>query len=265
MKKYFANFLVIILLSLCNSCGESKQKPFSFIQLADTQLGFGGYQHDLNSFEQAVKQINELNPDFVVICGDLVDAPNDSSYADFNRIKEKFNMPCYCIPGNHDIGNSPDERSLLYYRKVMGKDYYSFRHKGFLFVFTNTQLWKLNVENESFAHDKWFSKIIKSGNKNHPVFVLGHYPLYLSEPEEKSEYFNIEPVKRKEILDLFTESNVVAYLSGHTHKMIVNNFKGIQLVSSETTSRNFDERPFGMRLWTVSNDSVSHQFILLKQ
>ena len=73
--------------------GESLEtKPFTFVQICDTQLGMGGYEHDINSFKQAVKQINKLKPDFVVICGDLVSTPNDKSFTDFKKIKDGLTM-----------------------------------------------------------------------------------------------------------------------------------------------------------------------------
>ncbi len=267
MKLFLTTLLILVLFSLQVSGGERGSRSFSFVQLSDTQLGFDGYQHDLQSFEQAVKQINQLKPDFVVICGDLVNIPNDSSYLAFDRTKKKFNMPCYCVPGNHDMGKLPEDTSaLLLYRKLIGKDYYRFKHKGASFIITNTQLWKTNVKNESEKFDKWFVETVKTlGSQRRPLFVIGHIPLYVSDPEEKTEYFNFDPEKRKEILDLFTKNYVVAYLSGHTHKLVCNEYKGIKLVSCETTSKNFDNRPLGFRLWTVSPSSISHYFIPLKQ
>ena len=94
MNKY----LIVILLFLSSSCTKNNLEPFSFVQLCDTQLGMGGYDHDIESFQQAVKQINDLNPDFVVICGDLVNKPNDSSFFDFKKIVKGFNIPCYPAP-----------------------------------------------------------------------------------------------------------------------------------------------------------------------
>ncbi len=112
----------------------------------------GGYEHDVRTFEQAVRQINELKPDFVVICGDLVHNANDSSYIDFKRIMKGFDVPCHTVPGNHDVGNKPDASTLEYYRKTIGKDYYTFQNKGYTFILTNTQLWKIDVEYESEKH-----------------------------------------------------------------------------------------------------------------
>ncbi|MCK5457563.1 MAG: metallophosphoesterase, partial [Melioribacteraceae bacterium] len=210
--------------------------------MCDTQLGFGGYEHDVKSFEMSVKQINTLNPDFVVICGDLVNHRNDSSFADFKEIMRGFNMPCYTAPGNHDVGGIPSDTSLHYYRKTIGKDYFQFRNKGYSFIVTNTSLWKANVENESEKHDNWFKETLKEkGVGDNTVFVIGHYPLFVETLGEEESYHNLPIAKRKEILNLFKQNNVVAYLTGHTHKTVINKYGNIQLISGGTTSKNFDE------------------------
>jgi 3',5'-cyclic AMP phosphodiesterase CpdA len=257
INKYF----IILLFVFFISCTENKQRPFSFVQLCDTQLGTGGYDHSLNSFKMAVKQINKLDHDFVVICGDLVNNPNDSSFSDFKEIMKGFKMPCYTAPGNHDVGNIPDDNSLSYYRKTIGKDYYKFKNKGYSFIVTNTQLWKANVENESEKHDNWFKKTPQDKSvSDNPVFVIGHYPLYIETLEEKEAYYNIPINKRKEILNLFKQNNVKAYLTGHTHETVINNYENIQLISGSTISKNFDKSPLGFRVWKVRLDTITHHF-----
>jgi len=225
----------------------------------------GGYEHDVKTFEQAVRQINELKPDFAVICGDLVHHATDSSYADFKRIMEGFKMPCYPAPGNHDVGNKPNDTTLAYYRKIIGEDYYTFQNKGYSFIVTNTQLWKVNVENESEKHHQWFKdKLDSLGKTNTSSFVIGHYPIFLKSPDEEEKYFNLPLNRRKEILSLFKKNNVKAYLSGHKHETVINSYENIQLVSGETTSKNFDKRPMGFRLWKVATDTIYHQFVPLE-
>ncbi|NOX67298.1 MAG: hypothetical protein GXO85_16245 [Chlorobi bacterium] len=257
MKKY----ILILLLLFVVSCTKEKQEPFSFVQLCDTQLGFGGYEHDVKSLKIAVKQINALNPDFVVICGDLVNNKNDSSYADFKEIIEDLKMPVYNAPGNHDVGNIPTDTSLSYYRKTIGKDYYEFQHNGYSFIVVNTQLWKINLKNESEKFNNWFEETLKDKkDKGYSVFIIGHYPLYVDSLEEDESYHNLPLTKRKEILTLFKQNDVVAYLTGHTHKTVINNYNNTQLVTGATTSRNFDETPLGYRIWEVSSDSVKNNF-----
>jgi len=265
MNLHFYKYFLVFLTFLILSCSKKEQKSFTFIQLCDTQLGMGGYQHDIKTFKQSVKQINLLKPDFVIICGDLVNDASDSSYADFNKIRNEFNMPNYCAPGNHDVGNVPNNSTLSFYRNTIGKDYYSFENKGFTFVITNSQLWKENIKNESKKHDDWFKKTIDSIKKtNQSIFVAGHYPLFLKTVDEKEGYFNLPIAKRKELLNLFTKSNVVAYLSGHAHKPLINNYKNIQLVSGEATSKNLDSiSDLGFRVWNVSKDTIFHHFVSL--
>ena len=240
-------------------------KGFTFIQMCDTQLGMGGYEHDVKTFELAVEQINAMDPDFVLICGDLVGKANDKSFADFNRIKSGFKIPCHCAAGNHDVGNKPTPASLENYRKKIGKDYFTVEHKGYTFVIANTQLWKAPLEGESEKHDTWFKNALKSAKeKGSPVVVVTHYPLFVKAPDEKENYYNIEPVKRKELLDLFKANGVVAMLAGHTHKLVINDYRGTQMVNGETTSKNFDKRPLGFRKWTAKKEGqLSHEYVEL--
>ncbi len=265
-------FIVVIIVGMIcvwrvpASAEESqKTKAFTFVQLCDTQLGFGGYEKSVKAFKQAVEQVNALNPDFVVICGDLIHDPDDKSFADFKEIRSGLAVPCYCAAGNHDVNSSPTAASLKRYREVIGKDYFSFEHKGYTFVVANTQLWKAPLEGESQRHDAWVVRTLKEAKKKgSPVFVVAHYPLYLARLEEKDEYFNLPLNKRKELLTLYEQCGVVAVLAGHIHRLAVNNYKGIQLVNGEATSVN--SGPLGFRLWTVASPaSIKHEFVPLAE
>jgi predicted MPP superfamily phosphohydrolase len=274
MKKSSIHYLLLAAISFAIALSpftgiraedESEFQPFTFVQMCDTQLGMGGYQHDVMAFKQAVKQINKMNPDFVVICGDLVQTANDTSYADFMTIKSGFIMDCHCAPGNHDVGK-PSAKSLDYYRNTMGKDYFSLEHKGLTFVFTNTQLWKTALEGESEKHDDWVAQTLKNAKaKQSPVLLVGHFPVFVKTLDEKETYYNLPLKKRRQLLDLYEQSGVLAVLSGHTHTTIINNYNGIQLVNGEVTSKNFDKRPLGFRLWTVEAlETVKHEFVPLE-
>ncbi len=255
------------LLTSCNShpISPNKNDSFTFVQICDTQLGFSNYQQDKDSFRQAVIHINDLNPDFVVICGDLVNDANEKSFSDFKEIKSSLKMPCYCVPGNHDIAKKPYLESLRRYRKTIGKDYFAIEHKKTAFIFTNTQLWKDHLDGESEAQDTWLKKRLQTvSRKAHQVFVVGHYPLFCKKPDEPDEYMNLPIDKRMELLSLYDQYNVVAILHGHTHTLTLNNYKDIQMLGGETTSRNFDKRPLGFRLWRVENNlPPKHEFVPL--
>ena len=249
-----------------SSPATARKEHFSFVQMCDTQLGIGGYEHDVRTFNLAVKQINAMEPDFVVICGDLVNKADKTSFANFNEIRGKFTLPCYCAPGNHDVGNEPTLESLKRYRETIGEDYYAVEHQGYTLVIANTQLWKAPVDGESERHDAWFRETLEAAKaKASPVLVVVHYPLFVKDPEEPENYYNLPLEKRQEILGLCEANGVVAFLAGHTHKQITNDYRGIQLVNGETTSKNFDQRPMGFRLWRVDREAgFRHEFVPLE-
>jgi hypothetical protein len=126
--------------------GEESRHPAFFIQMADPQLGMSGsplwlalsgatwnddaFQVDARLFERAIAHANELNPAFVVICGDLVNRVGHSGQiAEFQHIASTLNpsIPLYLVAGYHDVGNEPTQESLRAYRATFGPDGYSFR------------------------------------------------------------------------------------------------------------------------------------------
>ena len=267
MKKIIpciCRYFLLVMLIILSSC-EGVNKSFSFVQLCDPQLGMGGYQQDMESLRLAVKQINDMNPDFVLICGDLVHHASDTTFSDFQGIIENFEVPVYLVPGNHDVGMAPTDSTLDYYRSFLGEDYYDFKHKGYTFIVTNSLLWKTNVEGESEKHHSWFTSTLdRHSRKKQNLVVAGHIPLYLEQVDEEENYSNFPQSERAQLLDLFKHYEVAAYLTGHTHRTIILQEDMTQLVSGETSSKNFDGRPLGFRLWEASPDTLSHQFVAIE-
>ena len=259
----FAALFIGALPSMFSRANDLASETFTFVQICDTQLGFGGYDADVAAFEQAVRQINTLAPDFVIICGDLVNGPDERSLNDFTRINAGFEVPCHLVAGNHDVGNEPTPETLAAYRKRFGPDHYAFEHRGSTFVVVNTCLWKFPVDGETQRQDAWLRETL--GKANGSVFIAGHHPMFIEQPDEDEAYFNLEPGIRAKLLDLYAGSGVVAVLGGHSHKLLLNDYRGMVLVNGETTSRNFDERPRGFRQWVVGAEdgTVKHSFVPL--
>ncbi len=262
------NMLLVCLAAICLvSCRAQPAKTFTFVQVCDPQLGFSEYEQDKASFRQAVRQINALRPDLVVICGDMVNTADDRSYTDFKAIANGLSMPYYCVPGNHDVGNEPTNASLQTYRQRLGRDYFVAEHKGVAFIFVNTQLWKTPVEGETEKQDVWLKESLKKAwAKGQQIFIVGHYPLFCKQADEPDEYMNLPKENRAELLTLFDRYQVAAVLGGHTHKLILNSYNTIQMVNGEATSRNLDSRPLGFRVWHVQEQVLPrHEFVALDQ
>ena len=85
-----ARLLVGVALVLMLGPSSFGQEPFSFVQLCDPQLCRYGCEHDAAMFRLAVEYINALQPDFVLICGDLTDMKKGKdSLDDFLEIKNQ--------------------------------------------------------------------------------------------------------------------------------------------------------------------------------
>ena len=75
MKPYIVGIALMFTVA-CNSF-----KPFTFVQMSDTQIGFidksPQYTHSDSLMKAAVEATNALCPAYVFITGDLVDNPAD--------------------------------------------------------------------------------------------------------------------------------------------------------------------------------------------
>ena len=95
-------------------------------------------------FSSAVTKVNELQPEFVITVGDLIPGGGRlrdekeirRQWEEFNGFVEKFEMPFFYLPGNHDVSNELMDRI---WDEMFGVRYYTFVYKDVLFLCLNTQ------------------------------------------------------------------------------------------------------------------------------
>ena len=87
----------------------NSQGDLAFLQITDTHL-FADRQRDLlgiktvQSFEAVVAHASKYKKcDAVLSTGDLSQDHSAQSYLDFCYHIKTLNLPCYWLPGNHDI------------------------------------------------------------------------------------------------------------------------------------------------------------------
>ncbi len=245
--------------------------PFFFAQMADPQFGMlpvhEGVFQETQLFEKAVTHANRLAPAFIVNTGDLVDIPGDEEQltrALHTLRKLDRSIPLYSVPGNHDVADAPTRQTLSWYRRRIGKDWYSFDHSGWHFVGLNSCIIAHgeHVPREAEKQRDWLHRDLKRvvAAYSSRIVVFMHHPLFLNDPEEADHYFNIPRETRQEYLNLFREYGVRTVLAGHLH---LNNFatdSTLDVVATGPVGMPFGGARSGFRIVTVRADRLEHQY-----
>jgi len=93
-------------------------------------------------FEQAVKQVDWLQPEFLINVGDLIEgytgdpAELEREWAPIQRSVEDLRIPFVYVAGNHDLGNAA---MLKLWKERRGQPYYHFVYKDVLFLVLDTE------------------------------------------------------------------------------------------------------------------------------
>eukprot|EP00126_Sphaerothecum_destruens_P011224 Sdes_comp20877_c0_seq2m17865 len=182
--------------------------------------------------------INSLHPapSFVAIVGDLIHAYPCSEYYQkqtdvFQRYMDRLNpnIPLIILPGNHDIGNFPTQKTIDLYSSNYGQDFYSFWLGGVFFIALNTQYMmnchekesKEFLEQQKNIQHEWLLKQLEISKQraDHIVF-LQHIPPFHDRMDEEADYFNLPPTQRLELLSaIASQKNSATHIfCGHFHK-----------------------------------------------
>jgi hypothetical protein len=158
----------------------AEEPRFKFAVIADL---WARRSADSTVFEEAVREINLIDPDFTISVGDLVDgyvtepdlikAQWDAFDADIRKLKRPF----YYAYGNHDAMN-PEMIEVI--RKRYGSSYYSFNCKNchFIVLFTEShgaegRLVGIDADDAQVA---WLAKDLADSRGAVHTFVFLHRP-----------------------------------------------------------------------------------------
>lgn len=110
---------------------------FQFVIIGDRTGG-----HRAGVFEHAMRQIDWLQPEFVIGVGDNIEGYSEDpaelkrQWDELDGMVNSLDMRFFYVPGNHDISNLT-QRDL--WRQRLGRDYYHFVYKNVLFIALSTE------------------------------------------------------------------------------------------------------------------------------
>uniref|UniRef100_A0A7S2MM78 Calcineurin-like phosphoesterase domain-containing protein n=1 Tax=Helicotheca tamesis TaxID=374047 RepID=A0A7S2MM78_9STRA len=210
---------------------QSLNDSFYFLVMCDPQVGWNrnGYNSEA-LFKDAVEVANKLRnpkrPDFVVICGDLIqNRGSDSEFQTFKNTANKLEVPYFPLAGNHDVGNTPTLSTLSTYTKRTGRPlWYTHEHNNNLLIFLESNVLKVRdslnentgIPDQARKQMAWLSETLKSAqSKYNTIIVFGHHSVAFQNANDEKKI--IPQPARNELLELFHRYDVTAYFSGHFH------------------------------------------------
>ena len=228
----------------------------------DPQLGFGNdadpetaYQNDLGKLAKEIENLNKIKPDVVFFAGDMTHQVREIE-RDWPRMLPKIEAPIIVAPGNHDVPEPVTQGKLDAFCKVFKKEYDSVAINGWKIITINSQYCRPTDSVALYdTQVSWFQKELESAKEEGLRVIVGsHIPPFVKTLDEKDEYFNFPTNLRKTYLDYLVANGTLFYLAGHTHTTLERDYLGIPILNGETTSRNFDSRPYGFRLLKIDAD-----------
>ena len=116
---------------------ELEEEDFTFAIISDLN---GGEREGV--YSTAVKQLNRLDPTFVLSVGDLIDGGTEDSiqlakeWDSFDMRTAKLKMPFFYLGGNHDLTNP---RMREFWKNRFGPRYYHFVYENVLFLMLDSE------------------------------------------------------------------------------------------------------------------------------
>ena len=268
---------------------------FFFIQMADPQLGMfaassglseskieefrrmglrirpapqiTGFADETALYEKAIAEVNRLRPDFVVMCGDMVNDQDDQEQlAEVERITAQLDsdIPMYWAAGNHDVGNTPTPESLRLYRQRYGEDDYSFDHKGSHFLVLNSCIFfdPSEIPGEWERQLQFVTQDLQKATADRPehILVSVHHPLFVGTPDDDDSWLVIPQERRRVLLELFKGHGVTAVFTGHWHQNNLATDGELQMVTTGPVGYPLGDDPSGFRIVKVLGPRIEHEY-----
>lgn len=168
-------------------------KPYSSLDVKNNAANFqfvivtdrtGGHRPGV--FEEGIRKVNLLQPEFVMSVGDLIEGYTEDvdqlnqEWDEFTGFIDKLEAPFFYIPGNHDITNKVMEDK---WKERFGPTYYHFKYQDVLFLCLNSED-NYRGAGRGTIDDAQYEYIKKTLEENQDVrwtLVFMHQPLWLQE------------------------------------------------------------------------------------
>lgn len=211
--------------------------PLRIVQVSDIHCGTPTFEPAL--MRSVVDRVNRLEPDVVVVVGDLTAVGYEWQFAEAADWIEQFEAPTRVVQGNHDARNIGD----LHFQRFFGERFWSHRLEfdavraerlqatGLTLVGVDSSVPDLN---EGHIGREWYGWIRKQFVEpdDLAVFVIHHH--LVSIPGTGRERNIVTDAG--ELLEVLTDLEIDVVLSGHKHVPYFWGLNGMLIVNSGTAA-----------------------------
>jgi len=169
----------------------------------------------------AIDEIRALDPDAVVVKGDLTDRGTEAEYADFVAAYSQLGARMHHIRGNHDA---------MVTESIAASGPYAVELDGVTLAVLDTVRPGTDRGRVSDAQLSWLDALAEASSQ--PVLVFGHHHPWDPASHERSEtYFGINPDDSEALCAVIARRSAIAgYFAGHTHRTRVRHFAAARMV-----------------------------------
>jgi len=214
------------------------QGDLAFLQITDTHL-FADRQKDLlgiktvQSFEAVIEHASKYKQcQAVLSTGDLSQDHSAQSYLDFSKHIKTLELPCYWLPGNHDIQTVMLPSLLsqgLAQTRVIDSEHWQI-------ILLDSQVEGVPYGLLSDSQFSFLEKTLQKNTNKHTLICVHHHVLPVG-----SAWLDQHILKNSqaflEIIEPF--DNVVAVLSGHVHQASDKLQDGVRFITTPSTCVQF--------------------------
>ncbi len=192
------------------------------VQLSDLHVG-SQFQPEL--FETVVKEVNELDPDVIVITGDLTNEGLMKEYEKCKSLLTKFNTKkIFSISGNHDYRNT----GYLLFKKFFPFETVNELDDDVVLVTVGTARPDRNNGEVGYRQTLWLERTMKKYKDKVKILARHHHLVAI--PDTGSDQLTV--VDAGDVLRTILDTGVDLVLCGHKHRPWIWNFGKLMVVNA---------------------------------
>ena len=220
------------------------------IQLSDIHVGA---QFREQIFEKVIHEVNSLNPDAVVITGDLTNEGLKEQYEKCKTLISKINAEkIIAISGNHDYRNT----GYLHFKKYFPFQTINELDDNVVLVTLGTARPDRDEGEVGYRQTLWLERTMKKYQNKTTILAMHHHLIGI--PDTGSDRLTI--IDAGDVLRATLDSNVNLVLCGHKHTPWLWDFNNLLIANAGSVSservRGFFENSYNIIKIEDGNISV---------